>query len=147
MVSDPLSEFPSEWLKEILKIESPTFDFKTQYSSPIVPPLDNDLSIVLWNIRCIGCGKVIGNLQLTFEKKLKEGLPVNQALDEIGLRKSCCRSEALAPPTFFMHNDNIERAIIDNNLIRNPGESTSRVQRISQESLNNLKPQAQTFRF
>ncbi len=42
-------------------------------------------------IRCYSCGKVIAPYHKKFEKLIKEGKTPEQALDEIGLDKYCCR--------------------------------------------------------
>lgn len=42
-------------------------------------------------IRCFSCGKVVGNKWEYFEKAFNEGIPVNEILDTLGLRRYCCR--------------------------------------------------------
>jgi len=46
-------------------------------------------------VRCMGCGKPIGQLWEQYEKKLKEGKSTDKALDELGLERYCCRATLL----------------------------------------------------
>ncbi|RKX82080.1 MAG: DNA-directed RNA polymerase subunit N [Spirochaetes bacterium] len=42
--------------------------------------------------RCFSCGKPIGHLWEEFKKQVAEGKPPKQVLDELGLKRYCCRS-------------------------------------------------------
>lgn len=42
-------------------------------------------------IRCFTCNKVTGNKWEPYQKLLAEGVPANVALDQLGLRRYCCR--------------------------------------------------------
>ena len=42
-------------------------------------------------VRCVTCGKVLGNLWNEYQNKIQSGVSIEQALDELGLRRYCCR--------------------------------------------------------
>jgi len=42
-------------------------------------------------VRCFSCGKPIGHLWEKYQKLMKEGKSSKEALDELKLRKFCCR--------------------------------------------------------
>ncbi len=42
-------------------------------------------------VRCFTCGKVVGSLWEPFLQKVNAGEPPRQALDELGLKRYCCR--------------------------------------------------------
>ena len=42
-------------------------------------------------IRCFSCGTVIAHKWDEFNNKLAEGTSVEQALDDVGLERYCCR--------------------------------------------------------
>ena len=42
-------------------------------------------------VRCVTCGKVLGNLWNEYQNKIQSGVSIEQALDEVGLRRYCCR--------------------------------------------------------
>jgi DNA-directed RNA polymerase subunit N (RpoN/RPB10) len=43
-------------------------------------------------IRCYSCGKPVAHLYEDYLEKVKLGMPKKQALDELGLKRYCCRS-------------------------------------------------------
>ncbi|MFH1229225.1 MAG: DNA-directed RNA polymerase subunit N [Candidatus Aenigmatarchaeota archaeon] len=43
-------------------------------------------------IRCISCGKVVAQLWEEYNKKVQAGEEPKKALDELGLKRFCCRS-------------------------------------------------------
>jgi len=43
-------------------------------------------------VRCFSCGKPIGHLWEEFKKRTEEGEKAKKVLDELGLKKYCCRS-------------------------------------------------------
>ena len=43
-------------------------------------------------IRCFTCGKPIGHLYEKYKELLKKGVDKGKALDEVGLKKYCCRA-------------------------------------------------------
>lgn len=47
-------------------------------------------------VRCFSCGKLIGNLYEKFAKEVKEGREAEKVLDELGLKRYCCRRMLLA---------------------------------------------------
>ena len=42
-------------------------------------------------VRCITCGKVLGNLWNEYQRKIESGVSIEQALNDLGLRRYCCR--------------------------------------------------------
>lgn len=42
-------------------------------------------------VRCFTCNKITGNKWVPYQKLLKEGVSPNDALDQLGLRRYCCR--------------------------------------------------------
>ena len=42
-------------------------------------------------VRCFSCGKVIGSLYEQFKEKVKNGGSAEKALDELGVKRYCCR--------------------------------------------------------
>ena len=47
-------------------------------------------------IRCFTCGKVVGHLWLEFKKRVEEGEDAKKVLDDLGLKRYCCRQLFLA---------------------------------------------------
>ena len=43
-------------------------------------------------VRCFSCGKVTGSSWEKFQNLLKDGKSVKEALDELKIKKFCCRS-------------------------------------------------------
>lgn len=52
-------------------------------------------------VRCFTCGKVLGNLEDTFNQHVKNGKSIKQSLDEIRLIRYCCRTIMM---TYSKHN-------------------------------------------
>lgn len=46
-------------------------------------------------VRCMGCGKPIGQLYDKFKKKVDSGEDAGKVLDELGLERYCCRAVLL----------------------------------------------------
>ncbi len=42
-------------------------------------------------VRCFSCGKVIGHLWEEFKKKIDAGEDMEKVLNELGLKRYCCR--------------------------------------------------------
>ena len=42
-------------------------------------------------VRCFSCGKVIGHLWEEFKERVERGEPAKKVLDELGLKRYCCR--------------------------------------------------------
>ena len=42
-------------------------------------------------VRCFTCGKVIGHLWEEFKERVERGEPAKKVLDELGLKRYCCR--------------------------------------------------------
>ena len=42
-------------------------------------------------VRCVTCGKVLGNLWNEYQEKIQSGVSIEQALNDVGLRRYCCR--------------------------------------------------------
>lgn len=49
-----------------------------------------------WHVRCPTCGKILGNLQDKFNELIQSMTP-KEALDALGLKRDCCRINALNP--------------------------------------------------
>ncbi|KAH7139454.1 8 kDa subunit-domain-containing protein [Dendryphion nanum] len=56
-------------------------------------------------IRCFSCGKVIGDLWERYLQLIDTGLSDGDAIDELGLRRYCCRRMVLT------HVDLIEKLL------------------------------------
>eukprot|EP00762_Andalucia_godoyi_P004535 ANDGO_05084.mRNA.1 DNA-directed RNA polymerase subunit 10-like protein len=56
-------------------------------------------------VRCFTCGKVIGNKYETYVRNIREGRSENESLDELGLKRYCCRRMLLT------HVDLIEKLL------------------------------------
>ena len=54
------------------------------------------------NIRCWSCGKPIGHLYEEFVERTKNGEEAGKVLDDLGLKRYCCRA------TFLGHVDSID---------------------------------------
>ena len=42
-------------------------------------------------VRCFTCGKIIGSLYTEFVKRVSNGEPPKKVLDELGIKRYCCR--------------------------------------------------------
>ena len=42
-------------------------------------------------VRCVTCGKVLGNLWESYQNKIQSGVSIEQALNDVGLHRYCCR--------------------------------------------------------
>ena len=60
-------------------------------------------------VRCFTCGKVIGNKWNTYLTQLAHGTTEEQALDNLGLSRYCCRTMMLS------HVDLIDKLLVYNN--------------------------------
>jgi len=47
-------------------------------------------------IRCMTCGKPVGQFWEAYQKEVKKGRPPQKVLDELGIDRYCCRSLFLA---------------------------------------------------
>ncbi len=52
-------------------------------------------------VRCMSCGKVIGDRWEEFQERVEEGEDAKEVLDDLGLEKYCCRT------VFLTHVDTI----------------------------------------
>lgn len=52
---------------------------------------------VLWDTRCLTCGRGLAKHTHAFESLLKQGWKPNYALDELGITSYCCRMRILSP--------------------------------------------------
>ena len=43
-------------------------------------------------IRCFSCGKPIAHLWEDFKKRIEEGQSKKEAMDELGVKRYCCRA-------------------------------------------------------
>ncbi len=46
-------------------------------------------------IRCFSCGKPIAHLYPKYKKLVEEGMPQKEAMDELGIKRYCCRAQIL----------------------------------------------------
>ncbi|MEM3519196.1 MAG: DNA-directed RNA polymerase subunit N [Candidatus Hadarchaeales archaeon] len=46
-------------------------------------------------IRCFTCGKLLGDKYAIFEERVKKGEEPKKVLDDLGLKRYCCRSTVL----------------------------------------------------
>lgn len=51
----------------------------------------------LFPVRCYTCGKVIGHLQIPYENLISQGVSPEDAMDQLGIKRFCCRTNALSP--------------------------------------------------
>ncbi len=66
-------------------------------------------AIVLPQIRCVHCGKILGHLYEPFLKFLDEGKTPEEAYRLLGLKRYCCRMSIINPPVLpAMYNIEIE---------------------------------------
>lgn len=54
-------------------------------------------------VRCISCGKPVAHLWENYRKRIEAGEEPKKVLDELGLRKECCRA------LFLTHVDSIKQ--------------------------------------
>ena len=47
-------------------------------------------------VRCFSCGKVVGDKWEKYQKLLEEGKTSKEALDELGLKRFCCRNMVIS---------------------------------------------------
>ncbi|MEM5792959.1 MAG: DNA-directed RNA polymerase subunit N [Candidatus Aenigmatarchaeota archaeon] len=43
-------------------------------------------------VRCFSCGKVVGHLYEEFKKRVENGEDPKKVLNELGLKRYCCRT-------------------------------------------------------
>lgn len=43
-------------------------------------------------VRCFSCGKVVGHLWETYQKRVKAGEDSGKVMDDLGLERYCCRA-------------------------------------------------------
>jgi DNA-directed RNA polymerase subunit N len=53
-------------------------------------------------IRCFSCGKPVGHLWEEYKERIAKGEPKGKVMDELGLKRYCCRQ------LFLAHVDLIE---------------------------------------
>ncbi|MFB6199790.1 MAG: DNA-directed RNA polymerase subunit N [Candidatus Nanohaloarchaea archaeon] len=53
-------------------------------------------------VRCLSCGKVIGDKWEEFKERTQDGEDKAEVLDDLGLEKYCCRT------IFLTHKDTIQ---------------------------------------
>ncbi len=47
-------------------------------------------------VRCFTCGALIGDKWEEFKKRVAQGEPPNKVLDELGIKRYCCRRMLLS---------------------------------------------------
>lgn len=55
-------------------------------------------------VRCLSCGKVIGDKYEEFQERTEDGEDAGEVLDDLGLEKYCCRT------IFLTHVDTVEES-------------------------------------
>ncbi|MFB6190561.1 MAG: DNA-directed RNA polymerase subunit N [Candidatus Nanohaloarchaea archaeon] len=55
-------------------------------------------------VRCLSCGKVIGDKYEEFQERTEDGEDAGEVLDDLGLEKYCCRT------IFLTHVDAVDEA-------------------------------------
>jgi len=58
--------------------------------------------VVIIPIRCYSCGKVLAQHYEEFKKRTQRGEPAEQVLDDLGIKRYCCRR------TIFAHVELID---------------------------------------
>ena len=56
-------------------------------------------------VRCISCGKPVAHLWETYKKRTQAGEEAKKVLDELGLKKYCCRM------VFLTHVDLMQQLV------------------------------------
>lgn len=62
--------------------------------------------MVMFPVRCPTCGAVIGDKWDTFAERVKRGEPPKQVLDDLGIKRYCCRR------VFISHINLIEEMVM-----------------------------------
>ncbi|MEM2926013.1 MAG: DNA-directed RNA polymerase subunit N [Candidatus Bathyarchaeia archaeon] len=47
-------------------------------------------------VRCFSCGALVGHKWEEFERRIKDGEDAGKVLDDLGVRRYCCRSTLLS---------------------------------------------------
>jgi len=58
--------------------------------------LKNEGDYMIIPIRCFTCGKLIGDKWEEFIKRVKNGEPAGKVLDDLGIKRYCCRRMLLS---------------------------------------------------
>jgi len=61
---------------------------------------------MIFPVRCFTCGKVIGHLWDEFANRVKRGEDPGKVLDDLGIKKECCRR------MFISHIEMIDEIIM-----------------------------------
>ncbi len=61
--------------------------------------------MVIFPVRCFTCGSVIGDKWEYFVNEVKKGRSMKEVLDELGIRRYCCRR------MFISHVDLIDELV------------------------------------
>ncbi len=51
----------------------------------------------LFPVRCFSCGKVLGSYQTSYEDLINQGVEVGKAMDQLGIKRICCRTNVMNP--------------------------------------------------
>lgn len=51
-------------------------------------------------VRCFSCGKLLADKYSQFEERVKKGEDPKRVLDELGIKRYCCRSTVLTSVDF-----------------------------------------------
>ena len=54
----------------------------------------------MWHVRCFSCGKILADKQLKYEELILDDYSYQEALDFLGITRSCCRNYVMGEPIF-----------------------------------------------
>lgn len=84
-------------------------------------------------IRCYSCNKVLGHLQRPYEEELRQGHKTpGQVLDDLGIKRECCRMNMLRPAVILVPEENVPGTIGEYAIL------TERITRLSTDAVPSL---------
>ena len=60
----------------------------------------------MFPVRCYSCGKVIAEYILEYLERLEKGQTIGDILDELQIKRTCCRTQ------FFAYDPKIEKILM-----------------------------------
>lgn len=99
---------PSE---KIRQLEPELYQILEQTDQPPEDEIVSSGRLNLWPHQCFSCGEEIGHHQEAYEFKLSQNITPREAMDQLGLKKYCCRSLALSAPTFDVGRKHVPKGI------------------------------------
>ena len=64
---------------------------------------DDGLSYIVYPISCFTCNKRVGHLAKPYQQLLSQGFSAEDALDQLGLNRPCCRIKIFNPVRYFFN--------------------------------------------